>query len=139
MPFSMIDFQCSSVACTGKTERARAAFKELQKQLNRFGLNLVEDGAIGTNTVNAARSILQNQTLVKEGLATLADTFAAQLAKIPRPEFPISLPPAVVSDPPSVAPVLIAPQRSWGWALLAGAGVLAGIGSLIYLASRGDS
>lgn len=125
MPFSTLDFTCGPSACVGKNSKATSAFRDLQKQLNRLGARLVVDGAIGNNTVSAAKTIMQNDALTKEALAMMADVYAASLSKVPVSGI-IELPGSSPSVP--VAP----PSTGWGWAALAGLGLLVGVGAILY-------
>jgi peptidoglycan hydrolase-like protein with peptidoglycan-binding domain len=73
------EFTCGKT-CVAKTSAAKAAFVNLQKQLNRHKAGLVEDGVLGSNTLSAAKRILNNAGLTLSGLATMADSLASSLS-----------------------------------------------------------
>jgi hypothetical protein len=73
------DFTCGKT-CVAKTSSAKAAFVNLQKQLNRHKAGLVEDGVLGNNTLTAAKRILNNAGLTLPGMASMADSLASSLS-----------------------------------------------------------
>jgi hypothetical protein len=73
------DFTCGKT-CVANTSSAKAAFVNLQKQLNRHKAGLVEDGVLGNNTLMAAKRILNNAGLTLPGMASMADSLASSLS-----------------------------------------------------------
>jgi hypothetical protein len=138
MPFiPLLDFTCGASACTGKTDRAKNAFKELQRQINRRMPGVAEDGIIGAQTLSATKRLLNNQTLAVGALAALADLYSGQIAKLPVTTLPVV--PSMPSLPELVEPglpELQAPSTGWGWWLFAGLGAAVGVGTLIYVSTR---
>jgi hypothetical protein len=135
MPFiPLLDFTCGASACTGKTDRAKNAFKELQRQINRRMPGVAEDGIIGAQTLSATKRLLNNQTLAVGALAALADLYSGQIAKLPVTTLPVV--PSMPSLPELVEPglpELQEPSTGWGWWLFAGLGAAVGVGTLIYV------